>query len=220
VVHEDRDLIVVDKPARLLTIATEREKRRTLYAQLFDYLGAKRPPERVFVVHRLDRDASGLLVFAKSEPIKRQLQAQFREREAGRTYVAVVQGRMAADEATLESYLAENRALKVYSTPDPQRGKLAVTHIRVKRRSWRTTLVEARLDTGRKHQIRVHLAEQGHPILGDERYGAEENPLRRLALHATALEFRHPRTGQMMRFRSPCPRAMSRLCGEEGSPRA
>jgi 23S rRNA pseudouridine1911/1915/1917 synthase len=210
-VFEDRDLLVVEKPAGLLTMATETEKRRTVYSILFDELKRRRPPQRLFIVHRLDREASGLLVFAKSEEAKRRLQAQFEDHSAGRTYVAVTDGRIADDSLTLRSYLAENAIHRCYSTPDPARGKLAVTHVTVLNRGTKYTRVEVRLESGRKHQIRVHLAERGHPLAGDPLYGGKANPIRRLALHGVRLTFRHPFTNRPMEFESPPPASFSRL---------
>jgi 23S rRNA pseudouridine1911/1915/1917 synthase len=210
VVHEDAELIVVDKPAGLLVIATETERRRTAYALLYDHVKRARPPGRVFVVHRLDREASGLLVFAKTPAAQQRLQRQFRERTASRVYVALVSGRIAAERRTLRSHLAESVARKTHSTKAPG-GKLAVTHLRVLRRGRRSTLVEVRLETGRKHQIRAHLAECGHPILGDRRYGGPASPLRRMALHATRLAFTHPATGERLAFSSPAAAAWGRV---------
>ncbi len=208
VVHEDGEIIVADKPAGLLTIGTDRERHRTLYRQLFDRERRRHPGGRVFVVHRLDRDTSGLLVFAKSEKAKRSLQAQFRDRTASRTYHAIVRGSYPRDEDVLKSYLAENSALRVYVTTDPGRGKLAITRLRVMRRASAATLLEVILETGRKHQIRVHLAETGHPLLGDRRYGEDRaGPIGRLALHAVSLEIEHPATGRRERFESRPPRA-------------
>lgn len=207
VVHDDEDIVVADKPAGLLTIGTDRERHRTLYRRLFDAEMRRRRGGRVFVVHRLDRDASGLLVFAKSEEAKRVLQAQFHDRTASRTYHAVVGGSYPRDEDVLKSYLAENRALRMYITTDRRRGKLAITRVRVLRRAPSATLLEIVLESGRKHQIRVHLAETGHPLLGDRRYGEDRaGPIGRLALHAVALEFEHPRTGKRIRFESRLPR--------------
>lgn len=205
VVHEDRDILVVDKPAGLLTIGTARQRTRTLHAQLCARVGGARSRDRVFIVHRLDRDASGLLVFARTPEAKLALQEQFRLRVAGRVYLALVHGCVQGDEHTYRSNLAENAALKVYSTREPSKGKPAITHVRVRQRSERATLIEARLETGRKHQIRVHLAEAGHPIVGDRRYGPDKPASRRLALHAVELRFRHPRTGQEVQFRSALP---------------
>lgn len=213
IVFEDRELIVADKPAGLLTIATETERSRTLYAMLYDYVKRKKPPERIFVVHRLDREASGLLVFAKSPTAKRVLQEQFKERKAGRAYTAVVEGSMVGDGETLRSRLSENRAHRVYSTRDSLGGRLAVTHVRVVRRGRARTLLDLRLESGRKHQIRVQLAERGHPIVGDRAYGSRTNPIRRLALHATRLTLSHPATGRPLEFRSPCPRSIAALVG-------
>ena len=202
---EDDELIVVEKPSGLLTVATARERSRTLYAALFDYVKSKRPPEKIFIVHRLDRDASGLLVFAKTEPAKHHLQQQFKIHSAARKYVALVEGRLRKDQETIQSFLAENTAHRVYSVEDSRKGKLAVTHLKVLKRSSQVTLIEVRLESGRKHQIRVHLAEHGHPILGDKTYGSHMNPIRRLALHACNLSLKHPRSGQPLQFESPCP---------------
>lgn len=205
IVYEDADLVVADKPPGLLTIATAREKDRTLYAWLRARLARKRPPELVFVVHRLDRDVSGLILFAKSAERKEELQLQFRERRAERVYLALVEGSVREDAFTVRSYLAENAAFRVYTTKDERRGKLAVTHVRVLARSQGRSLVEVRLDTGRKHQIRVHLADAGHPIVGDRRYGRAERGTRRIALHASRLRFTHPRSGEVMEFASGAP---------------
>jgi len=211
ILFEDETLIVVDKPAGLLTIATEREKERTLYAWLYDHVKRHRPPEKIFIVHRLDREASGLLVFAKTSAAKEYLQKQFGNRTAGRVYKAVVEGRVSVDTKTIESYLAENRAHRSYSTSDHQIGKHAITHFRVVKRSSRRTLLEIELGSGRKHQIRVHMAELGHPISGDKVYGTAAGPLGRLALHAERLVFRHPVSGERKQFESPCPAAFLNL---------
>ena len=205
IVFEDESVVVIDKPAGLLTMATETERMKTAYAALRAYLNNKKPPEKLFIVHRLDREASGLLVFAKTVEAKERLQDQFKDHSAGRRYVAVVEGRVKADDFTIRSYLAENAAFRVYSTANRKIGKLAVTHVHVLKRSPKTTVVEVRLETGRKHQIRVHLAEHGHPIVGDKAYGSAFNPLRRMALHAAHLDFKHPVTGKLMTFDSRYP---------------
>jgi 23S rRNA pseudouridine1911/1915/1917 synthase len=203
VVFEDESIVVVDKPPGLLTMATDSERVHTVYAALRAHANMKRPPEKIFIVHRLDREASGLLVFAKTIEAREALQNQFKDHSAGRRYIALAEGRVVPDEFTISSYLAENAAFRVYSTRKSETSKLAVTHVRVLKRNPKTTLLEIRLETGRKHQIRVHLAERGHPIAGDKVYGSRSNPLKRLALHGAHLEFRHPRTGKVVRFDSP-----------------
>lgn len=209
IVYEDRDVIVVDKPAGLLTIATEKERHLTVYAILFDHVQSRRSAWRIFVVHRLDREASGLLVFAKTEQAKLHLQEQFKAHTARRTYVAVTEGSMSKDQDTITSYLAENAAFKCYSTRDTTKGKRAVTHVTVLKRSATRTMVEVKLETGRKHQIRVHLSEQGHPIIGDPTYGKTKSLIKRMALHATTLVFRHPHSNKEMTFTSPMPPAFN-----------
>ena len=211
IIFEDRDVIVVDKPEGLLTIATDKEKSRTLYARLFEHVKSRKPPEMLFIVHRLDREASGLLVFAKSESAKHHLQQQFREHTAGRTYLAVVEGQPIRNEDTIESYLAQNRMHRCYSTSDRTKSKRAVTHIKVLKRSAHRASIEVQLETGRKHQIRVHMAERGHPIVGDRTYGTRTNPIRRLALHAAKLAFKHPRSGKLLEFVSLPPKTFASL---------
>jgi 23S rRNA pseudouridine1911/1915/1917 synthase len=208
-VHEDDDILVVDKPAGLLTIATETERERTAYRLLRDWVanrGAR--SARLFIVHRLDRETSGLIVFAKSVAAKEHLQAQFAARSAERVYVAVVEGLVRRAEGTLVSRLAEDRALRV-RVAERGDGKEAITRYRVLERRRAATLVELRLVTGRRAQIRAQLAAAGHPIAGDTQYGSRANPMRRLALHATRLAFVHPR-GSRVSFDSPPPAAFGR----------
>lgn len=207
--HEDDDILVVDKPSGLLTIATERERERTAYRLLRDWVarrGAR--SSRLFIVHRLDRETSGLIVFAKSVTAKEHLQAQFAARTAERVYVALAEGLVRQAEGTLVSRLVENRALRV-RIAERGDGKEAITRYRVLERRRAATLVELRLVTGRRAQIRAQLAGAGHPIAGDTQYGSRTNPMRRLALHATRLAFVHPR-GNRVSFDSPLPAAFSR----------
>jgi RluA family pseudouridine synthase len=211
IVFEDACIIVVDKPAGLLTMATDQEKINTVYAALRTRANSKRPPEKIFIVHRLDREASGLLAFAKTIEAKEYLQNQFKDHSAGRQYIAVVEGRVKPDAFTIKSHLAENAAMRVYSTRNASIGKLAVTHVRVRRLNPKTTVLDIHLETGRKHQIRVHLAERGHPIVGDKAYGSRANPIRRIALHGAQLEFRHPVSQQTMRFQSAAPASFFNL---------
>jgi len=216
VVFEDAAVIVVEKPTGLLTMATDTERTRTLYALLRAMANRKRPSEKIFIVHRLDREASGLLVFAKTIEAKERLQDQFKDHSAGRRYVAVVEGRVSPENFTIRSYLAENSAFRVYSTKKSAVGKLAVTHVRVMKANPKVSLIEVRLETGRKHQIRVHLAERGHPIVGDKTYGSRSNPLQRLALHGAELEFRHPSTGRLMHFEAAAPKSFAGLMRNAG----
>jgi 23S rRNA pseudouridine1911/1915/1917 synthase len=205
--HEDDDLIVVDKPAGLLTIATERERQRTAYRMLSDYVATQAGRRRLFVVHRLDRETSGLLVFAKSEPVKRALQAQFEARTVERVYVAVVEGRISASTGTLRARVAEDpRSLRVRATP---RGREAVTHYRVVERRPHSTVLELTLETGRRGQIRAQLAALGHPIVGDAQFGSRRDPVRRVCLHATRLGFRDG-AGRACRYESAVPAVFER----------
>jgi 23S rRNA pseudouridine1911/1915/1917 synthase len=199
-VHEDDALLVVVKPSGLLTIATERERERTAYRLLWDYLAAKQA--RPFIVHRLDRETSGLLVFAKSEEVKRSLQGQFEARTVERVYRALVEGRPARERGTLESRLAEDRMLRVRSA---ERGRVAITHFRVLATRRDGSVLELRLGTGRRHQIRVQLAEAGWPIVGDVTHGGPRSGAGRLCLHATRLGFDHPVTGARVVFESAPP---------------
>jgi 23S rRNA pseudouridine1911/1915/1917 synthase len=208
-VHEDEDLLVIDKPPSLLTIATEGERTRTAYRFVFDYARAR--GGRVFVVHRLDRETSGLLVFARSVGAKQRLQAQFEARSVERVYEAIVEGRMREAEGVLSARLREDRSGRVRPTRAARLGKEAMTRYRVLGRGRDTTHVELRLVTGRRGQIRVQLADLGHPIVGDLAYGSRLNPLRRLCLHATRLAFRHPGRGDRVAFESPAPLAFRRL---------
>jgi len=208
-VHEDEDILVVDKPSGLLTIATEREREHTAYRLLREWVSGRGPASaRLFIVHRLDRETSGLIVFAKSAAAKERLQAQFAARAVERVYVALAEGVMRQGEGTLVSRLIEDPALRVRTT-DRRAGREAITRYRVLERRRAETLLELQLVTGRRAQIRAQLAAAGQPIAGDREYGGRTDPLRRLALHATRLAFVHPRGGRVS-FDSPLPAAFGR----------
>jgi 23S rRNA pseudouridine1911/1915/1917 synthase len=215
-------LLVINKNANLLTIATEKEKEETAYAYLSAYVKAQQPENKIFIVHRLDKKASGILAFARSEAVQRKLQAQFEKHDIDRTYIAVVEGRVKDESGTVQNYLAENRAFKVYVTDGEkksgasrERGKLAITNYRVCKRTPGYTWLEVTTGTGRKHQIRVHLAGLGHPIIGDKEYGSKKNPLNRLGLHANRLGFVHPVTEKKMAFEVEAPPAFRKMfCNE------
>jgi 23S rRNA pseudouridine1911/1915/1917 synthase len=209
--HEDADIIVIEKPAGLLSIASASEPDRTAYALLTHHVrrGNPRGRERVWIVHRLDRDTSGVMVFAKSEAAKTALQKNWEAAE--KKYFAVVEGTPAEESATLESWLDESNPLKVYVAEESPRTRRAVLHYRVMKKGKGVTLLDVTLETGRRHQIRVQLADAGRPIVGDKKYGAQTDPIRRVALHAASLRFPHPTTGKPMRFESPLPGELGNL---------
>ena len=209
--HEDKDILVVVKPVGLLTIGTDRQKSRTAHYLLNDYVrkGNSKSRNRVYVVHRLDQDTSGILIFAKSEQTKKFLQKNWEQTE--KHYLAIVHGKLADKEGIISSYLTENKALKVYSTPDAAMGRLSRTAYKVLQESKGFSLVEISLLTGRKHQIRVHFAEKGHPVAGDRKYGTGNPVSKRLALHARSISFIHPFSGKQMTFDTGMPEDFVRL---------
>lgn len=215
IIYEDNDILVINKPAGLLTVATETNKSRTAYYILTDYVrkGCLKSRNMIFTVHRLDQWTSGVLIFAKSEEIKLLLQAQWKDTE--KKYLAVVYGHMAQKEATISSYLAENKAYIVYSTTDASKGKLAHTAYKVLKETRHFSLLEINLLTGRKNQIRVHLADKGHPVVGDIKYGKAEDSCKRLALHAKLISFTHPTTGKQMTFEIKMPAYFNELIGND-----
>src|SRR6266566_4901623 len=186
--------------------AVVRVRDRTAYRMLWDYLAAQRPRARPFIVHRLDRETSGLLVFAKTPEAKQRLQAQFEARTVERIYVALVKGHVRRESGMLETRLSEDRSLRVHAARGPE-GKTAITNYRVLSRGQDTTRLELSLGTGRRRQIRVQLAALGHPIVGDRELGGPGGQFRRLCLHATRLAFAHPGSGKAMRFESAAPAA-------------
>jgi 23S rRNA pseudouridine1911/1915/1917 synthase len=212
VVYEDAALIVVEKPAGLLTVAAHKGETDTLFARLNGYLRSRQAPHshRAWVVHRLDRETSGLMLFSKTEHAQSLLQAAWPEVE--KFYLAVVVGRPKSAHGTISSYLTETATLQVFSNDDPTPGgRLATTHYRLLQSRGDFSLLEIRLETGRKHQIRVHLAGLGCPVAGDRRYGEKSDPCRRLGLHANRLTFAHPLTGERLTFNSPLPTALRKL---------
>ncbi len=209
--YEDEHLIVIDKPKNLLAIASEAEREKTAYVYLTDYVrgGNPRGKERIFIVHRLDRETSGLMVFARTGEAKELLQENWDQGE--KHYQAVVEGGPKDDAGTLQSWLDENNPYKVYSVPRGETTRHAITHYKVLARRTRMSLLELRLETGRRHQIRVQLAEIGCPIIGDEKYSARTDPAGRLGLHACFLQFNHPITHQLLQFTSPLPAELAKL---------
>ncbi len=211
ILYEDRDIIVVVKPAGLLTIGTDYEKSKTVHYILNDYVRKGNPKSfnRVYVVHRLDKETSGILIFARSEQAKKFLQKNWENTE--KHYLSILHGNIKEKEGIITSYLAENKALRVYSTNDYAKGRLSHTAYKVLQESKGFSLVDVNLLTGRKHQIRVHFAEKGHPVVGDKKYGESKNVSKRLALHARSIVFTHPFTGKPMTFDTGVPEDFIRL---------
>jgi tRNA pseudouridine32 synthase/23S rRNA pseudouridine746 synthase/23S rRNA pseudouridine1911/1915/1917 synthase len=212
IIHEDPDLLVVDKPSGLLSVRADLKRAPTAHEILEDYIrkGQARSRKRLFVVHRIDRLTSGVMIFAKTEQARDRLQADWGEATA-KTYLAVVHGHLPEPSGTVSSYLVENAQMTVYSTDDPDKGKLSHTAWRVLREDKDASLLEVSLLTGRKNQIRVHMADLGHPVVGDPKYGERGKDGNRLALHAWKLAFRHPRDARPMQFTAPPPPLFGRL---------
>ncbi|MEG1585454.1 MAG: RluA family pseudouridine synthase [Bacteroidales bacterium] len=212
IVFEDDYLIIVDKAAGLLSMGTDRDKEKTAYRILSDYVKRGDLRNKIFIVHRLDRETSGLLMFAKTPMVQTKMQGDWDNAVLERKYVAVIEGRPEKTSGELRSYLAENSAMNVYST-DPENGKLAITQYNVLQSKGKYSLVELNLLTGRKNQIRVHMQEFGCPVAGDRKYGAETNPARRLMLHASKLQFIHPVTRENLVFETPVPSKFKLIVG-------
>ncbi len=204
IVYEDRWLIVVEKREGILSMAAGHSSLN-VKSVLDDYFHRSRQKCRAHVVHRLDRDTSGLMVYAKDMDTEQLFEHNWHQLVYDRRYVAVLSGEMGPDEGTVQNWLKDNKAFVTYSSPVDNGGKLAITHFHVLDRTTEHSLVEFRLETGRKNQIRVHAADLGHPVCGDTKYGNGDNPLRRLCLHAWLLCFSHPVTGERMEFETPVP---------------
>lgn len=204
--YEDDDIIVINKGYGLLSVGTQSHKKEeSAYDILRGYVKQQNPHNKLYVVHRLDRDTSGLMMFAKSEEAQENLRHNWNNMVLDRLYVALLEGYVKEDNGFVKSHLTENSQFVVYSTDNSEEGKLALTRFKVLKRGNGLSLVEFSLDTGRKNQIRVHASEMGHPISGDRKYGAKESRLHRLCLHARTLRFAHPITRKDMRFEIPVP---------------
>ena len=210
IVYEDRWLIVVEKKPGILSMAAGHSSLN-VKTVLDDYFRQSRQKCRAHVVHRLDRDTSGLMVYAKDMETEQILEHHWHELVYDRRYVAVVSGEMEEDEGTIANWLKDNKAYVTYSSPVDNGGKYAVTHFHTLARTTDHSLVEFKLETGRKNQIRVHTADMGHPVCGDTKYGNGDDPLHRLCLHAWLLCFEHPVTHEQMEFETPVPTDFRRL---------
>lgn len=205
IIYEDKDLIVIDKPAGLLSVASDNEKGRTAFRMVNDYMQQKDKHSRVFVVHRLDEDTSGVLVFAKNHRIQTALQTNWSEIVSKRGYYAVVEGNMDKKEDTFIDYLAENSLHLMYVTKDKKNGKKCITQYSVIKSNKQYSLLDVHIFSGRKNQIRVQLGSRGHHVIGDDKYGEPSNPIKRLGLHAYELSFINPLTKKEHTFKSDIP---------------
>ena len=195
ILYEDKSIIVVSKPSHLLTISTENERERTMFHKIIEYERKKNKNNKIFIVHRLDKDTSGIIIFAKNERVKKILQDNWDKTK--RYYMAIVEGIPTDKEKTIKSYLKENSRLITYTTTDSD-GKLAITKYKLIKHSKKYSLLDIEILTGRKNQIRVHMSDNKTPIIGDKKYGAKTNPINRLGLHAYKIIFTHPITKNEM----------------------
>ena len=204
-VYEDEHILVINKGYGVLSMGTDTKKDGTAYSIMREYVKYHDPRAKVFIVHRLDRDTSGLMMLAKTIEAKEAMQHNWNNVVLNRKYIAVVEGEVKQQEGVVKSYLAENSQYEVYSTDDPSKGQFAVTRYKCLKATKSYSMKEVELDTGRKNQIRVHMKDLGHPIAGDRKYGAAHSPINRLALHAQTLRFVHPITRREMNFSAPIP---------------
>lgn len=209
-VYEDRFLVVIDKKVGVLSMAAGHSSLNVKNI-LDDYFHRSRQRCTAHVVHRLDRETSGLMIYAKDVATEQTLEHNWHDIVYDRRYIAVLSGEPSLDEGTIASWLKDNNAFYTYSSPVDNGGKYAVTHFRVLRRAGGRSLVEFKLETGRKNQIRVHSADMGTPVCGDVKYGNGDNPIGRLCLHACRLCFVHPVTGRRMEFETPIPTQFMKL---------
>ena len=207
IIYEDNDFIVVNKPSGLLSVATNKEKKNTLYHLVREHIKQNNKKDKIFIVHRLDKDTSGIVLFAKSEKIKSILQDNW-NKLVERKYLAVVEGRIEKESDTITSYLKETKELFVYSAKD---GKFASTSYKRLKQNKKYSLLEIKINTGRKNQIRVHLSDINHPIVGDTKYKAKTNPLKRLCLHAYSIKFVNPVNKKQYYFKTEDPKDILNL---------
>ncbi len=211
IIYEDKDFIAINKPSGLLAIATEKEREFTSYHYLMDYVRADNMRLRVYIVHRIDKDTSGVLIVVKNPLLKDKLQARWNDLVSERKYIAVVEGKLDKKEGTIRSWLKEGNNTTMYSSHKKGDGQEAITHYKVLKENDKYSLLEVNIDTGRKNQIRVHMMEMGHPVVGDEKYLGKSNPLKRLGLHANVLEIKNPLNNKVMRFVAPVPKEFKDL---------
>ncbi|MDR1092174.1 MAG: RluA family pseudouridine synthase [Prevotella sp.] len=211
IVFEDEDLIIVDKEAGFLSVSTDKEKTRTVYSLLNEYVKKQNKNARVFVLHRLDREVSGLLIFARSAELQDIFQKNWDNLVKKYLYTGVVEGIPAKEEETLVSWLSENKNYVMMSSPYDNGGLKSVSHYKVLKSAGHYSLLQFDLETRRKNQIRVQMRQIGCPVVGDKKYGASKNPIKRIALHAGELQLKHPATGELLEFKSSTPKVMQQL---------
>lgn len=211
IIFENEEFIVINKPSGLLTIPSDNEKGRTAYRMVNDYVQQKDKHNRVFVVHRLDEDTSGVLMFAKNPKIKDILQKNWNDIVLERGYYAIVEGKMPKQQDILVNYLAENSLNLMYVTSDKVKGKKCLTQYKVLKSNEKYSLLDVNIDTGRKNQIRVQLGHIGHHVIGDDKYGEPSDPIKRLGLHAYKLKFVHPVTKKIVEFKTDIPKEFSKI---------
>lgn len=207
IIYEDKDLVVIDKPTGLLSVAAAFEKAETAHG----LLKAHYKPRKIYVVHRLDQDTSGALLFAFNETAYEKLKSLFEKHDIERSYTAIVEGQINTDKGTWKSYLTEDANYKVHMTFDSEEGEEAITHYETIATSKHFSWLRLTLETGKKNQIRVHCQACGHPVVGDKKYGSEMNPIKRLCLHAHLLAFKHPTTNKILRCEAPMPENFYKL---------
>lgn len=208
ILYEDKDIVVINKPCGLLSEETNNEKEKTAFFIMKKYLQKKN--EKIYLVHRLDQYTSGILMFVKNKKLYEALISSWNEWVKERGYIAVVEGMMKDKKGTIRNYLHESKTQEVYIS-NKKDGKLAITHYKQIKTNKRYSMLEIKLETGRKNQIRVHLSSLHHPIIGDKKYGAKANPISRLALHHHRFAFVHPLTHQSYQFTCQTPQEFDRL---------
>lgn len=214
IIYEDKEILVVNKPSGILTVSTPKEKEKTLFHEVSDYVKKSNPKAKVFIIHRLDKDTSGIVMFAKNQNVKYAYQNAWDNLVLKRGYVAVVDGVLEKKKDSIKSYLKETKTLLVYSSNDKKNGKLAITNYNVIKESKRYSMLDINIKTGRKNQIRVHMKDINHPILGDKKYGNKKSPANRLMLHAGELVIINPKTKKKMTFICETPKSFNLLFDE------
>lgn len=211
IIYEDKDIVVINKPSGLLTISTAKEKEKTLYKEVSDYVKKSNPKLKIFIVHRLDKDTSGIVIFAKNQNIKYMYQNSWDKLVLKRGYTAVVNGLLKQKNGRIKSYLKETKTLFVYSSNDKKEGKLAITDYNVIKENKKYSMLDIDIKTGRKNQIRVHMKDLGNPILGDKKYGSKKSSFNRLFLHANELVVINPKNNKKMEFKTDIPKVFDNL---------